>query len=311
MDESGRINQIKYTSLLICILLVSCGRNSDLSAESEENLFQNFALAESSNAPLLSDDIPAIWLDSTHALIGEESFTLSTKNETPFGENTQKIIAELQKLGKNKKLALGVDKRAPFQIPRAFFKEFLKTNIEAVALRVGEKSGKNAINVCLVGQQDLPNSESPDCWSRSVNQPNDSKSINSRDSVNQNEKITTPASKSGGGDISESSDGPRWNEPLYLAISLENDYMMIRVQKNLIRTLRPPVSKSKTYSDDMIFFQKNLDQTLKFFRNHNTWEQRVFLRVSDDYQWGSLIKILDTLTENRFGSITLTHINEN
>jgi hypothetical protein len=187
--------------------------------------------------------------------------------------------------------ALVVDRRATFAAVRPVLADGLSTGTSAVELRVGRAGAVRAIEVCAAASPiDL---SSPDCLGRRVTRPRDA------DAGSGPEAGPAPV-----GDIADRPPAFVWSAPLALELSVEPEFVVLRVQGRSLRTLemgRPAGGAARP-------LRALLRQTLDTLRRNNRWDRRAAVRVADGVHWEGLVEILDVLVETEFDQIALVGV---
>lgn len=189
-----------------------------------------------------------------------------------------------------KAYALAVDHRATSGAARQALLEILSAGTAAVELRVGGAGAERAIRVCSHAR--AAELEGPDCWGRTVTRP---------PAADAAPAAGRPADSGASGDLVEGQPGPDLSAPLELSLSIEPDFMNVRMQGRLVRTLAMAGPTGGGASPN----RSHLGQTLEVPRRHNTWDHRAAVRVADGVPWAQLVEILDVLVVNGFDQIAL------
>ncbi len=298
-------------SIALILLTFGCQSTSERT-QREPGPFEGLELAQSSSVQEVDEQLPVLWLTSSAVVLGSQTLARVSKGRLLSPDEVAAVRRAVSRSTKSRRaLALGVDRRLHFGQVRQLIAAALRSDTSALELRLVGRESSKVIRVCALFSGGLPDIDAPeDCWGQpAVRAPRPStdagpetNALTSADGGDHADATATRTSAQG--DISSNAPRFDWSAPLRLNLSVEEDYLLVRVQERTLRTL--PFGRGVEEGGRLT--PARLLQTLENLRSNNSWDRAASMRVADGVCWEELIPVLDMLREVRFDRLTIINI---
>ncbi len=267
----------------------------------EPSPFENYQSPSSTVGERGNRALTTLFVTQRAVILGSNVLASHGAETEPSQESRERIDRAVRRAQDGREgIAIGVDRTTVFGVVRPILGIVARDGTASVEIRVGSRDEPRSIPSCVARSAAEPRAGAEDCWGRPRPTPPPIQTIDGGGPEGDGGAVAASPRRAGG-DVAVSPRQVDWRMPLRLSISMEHDWVAVRIQGRLLRTVL--VEGDEAPGSERM--RRALGTTLTSIHSRAVWEHRASLRVADEVDWQSVVHVIGALHEAGFDQTTL------